>query len=57
MIAHGVAMLGSDISLRRLGLAGLFLWFNLGCVGLAQDATSALKQADASYRTGSVAFS
>jgi protein O-GlcNAc transferase len=57
MIAHGVAMLGSDISFRRLGLPGLFLWFNLVCVGLAQDATSALKQADAAYRAGSVAFS
>jgi protein O-GlcNAc transferase len=49
MIAHGVAM-------RRLGLPGLFVWFNLVCVGFAQDAT-ALKQADAAYRAGSVAFS
>jgi protein O-GlcNAc transferase len=57
MIAHGVAMLGSDISFRRLGLPGLLVWFNLVCVGLAQDTTSALKQADAAYRAGSVAFS
>jgi protein O-GlcNAc transferase len=57
MIAHDVAMLGSDISFRRLGLPGLFVWFNLVCVGFAQDATSALKQADAAYRAGSVAFS
>jgi len=57
MIAHGVAMLGSDISFRRLGLPGLFFWFNFVCVGLAQDASSALKQADAAYRAGSVAFS
>jgi protein O-GlcNAc transferase len=57
MIAHGVAMLGWDISLRRLGLPGLFFGFNLVCVGFAQDATSALKQADAAYRAGSAAFS
>jgi protein O-GlcNAc transferase len=57
MIAHDVAKLKSDISLRRLGLPGLFIWFNLVCVGLAQDATSALKQADAAYRAGSAAFS
>ena len=57
MIAHGVAMLGLDISFRRLELPGLFLWFNVVCVGLAQDATPALKQADAAYRAGSVAFS
>jgi protein O-GlcNAc transferase len=57
MIAHGVAMLGSDISFRRVGFPGLFFWFNLVCVGLAQDASSALKQADAAYRAGSVAFS
>jgi protein O-GlcNAc transferase len=57
MIAHGVAMLGWDISLRRLGLPGLFFWFNLVCVGFAQDAASALKQADAAYRAGSAAFS
>jgi tetratricopeptide (TPR) repeat protein len=57
MIAHGVAMRGSDIGFRRLGLPGLFLWFNLVCVGLAQDAASALKQADAAYRAGSAAFS
>jgi protein O-GlcNAc transferase len=57
MIAHGVAMLGSGISFRQLGFPGLFLWFNLVCVGLAQDATSALKQADAAYRAGSAAFS
>jgi tetratricopeptide (TPR) repeat protein len=50
MMAHGVAMLGLAISFRRLGLSGLFLWFNLVCVGLAQDA-------DAAYRAGSVAFS
>jgi tetratricopeptide (TPR) repeat protein len=46
-----------DIIFRRLGLPGLFVWFNLVCVGLAQDATSALKQADAAYRAGSAAFS
>jgi protein O-GlcNAc transferase len=57
MIAHGVAMLGLDISFRRLELPVLFLWFNVVCVGLAQDATSALKQADTAYRAGSVAFS
>src|SRR5271170_961840 len=57
MIAHGVAMLGSDISFRRLGLPGFLLWFNLVCVGLAQDATSAQKPADAAYRAGSAAFS
>ena len=57
MIAHGVAMLGWDISLRRLGLPGLFFGFHLVCVGFAQDATSALKQADAAYRAGSAAFS
>jgi protein O-GlcNAc transferase len=57
MIADGVAILGADIGFRRLGFPGLFLWFNLVCVGLAQDATSALKQADAAYRAGSVAFS
>jgi len=57
MIAHGVAMLGWDISLRRLGLPGLFFGFHLVCVGFAQDATSPLKQADAAYRAGSAAFS
>jgi protein O-GlcNAc transferase len=46
-----------DIIFRRLGLPGLFVWFNLVCVGLAQDTTSALKQADAAYRAGSAAFS
>jgi protein O-GlcNAc transferase len=48
---------GMDIIFRRLGLPGLFVCFNLVCVGLAQDATSALKQADAAYRAGSAAFS
>jgi protein O-GlcNAc transferase len=57
MIAHGVAMLGSDISFRRLGFPGLFFWFHLVCVGLAQDATPTLKQADAAYHAGSAAFS
>ena len=51
MMAHSFAMLASDIRCRRLGLAGLFLWFNLVCVSLAQDAASA------AYRTGSAAFS
>jgi protein O-GlcNAc transferase len=57
MIAHGVAMLGSDIGRRRLGLPGLFVCFNLVCVGFAQDAAPALKQADAAYRAGAAAFS
>jgi protein O-GlcNAc transferase len=57
MIAHDVGMLGSDISFRRLGLPGLFFGLNLVCVGLAQDASSALKQADDAYRAGSAAFS
>jgi protein O-GlcNAc transferase len=47
-------MLGLAIGFRRLGLPGLFLWV---WVGLAQDATSVLKQADAVYRAGSAAFS
>jgi protein O-GlcNAc transferase len=57
MIAHGVAMLGWDISFMRLGLPGLLLWLSLVSAGLAQDATSALKQADTAYRAGSVALS
>jgi protein O-GlcNAc transferase len=57
MIAHGIAMWGSDISFRRLGLPGLLFWFSLVCVGFAQDASSALRQADAAYRAGSIAFS
>jgi protein O-GlcNAc transferase len=43
-------MLGLATSFKRRGLPGLFLWFNLVCVGVAQ-------QADAAYRAGSAAFS
>jgi protein O-GlcNAc transferase len=45
---QGYGMIAHDVAMR---LPGLFLWFNLVCVGLAQDA------ADAAYRAGSAAFS
>ena len=57
MIAHGIAMLGSEIRFRRRELLTLLLGSNLLCMAAAQDATSAMKQADAAFRAGSAALS
>ena len=53
----GIAMLGSEIGFKRRQLLTLLLWSNLLCMAGAQDATSAMKQADAAFRAGSAALS
>ena len=50
-------MLGSEIRFRRRQLLTLLLGSNLLCMAAAQDATSAMKQADAAFRAGSAALS